>query len=187
LPRLWFTHARSSNMQESKSRSNHFFFFFFALHIRSVVLRPLNLCGKGQRIAFFVPVSQFLWIEARGNYSCIQPPSTVHLFAGNPGTHEAEAGATPLHPSAEIGHREHGRISEIPSDVSRGIRHHTGRLNGWSRPKSQMLPKLRACWNPSLAVVANSLCPKMKGFLVLLSQLFVLGCRLALQTGEDVA
>src|SRR5215472_59389 len=50
--------------------------------------------------------------------------------AGNPGTPGREAGATPLHTSAEIGHREQCPHQRDSSDVRWGIRHHTGRRNG---------------------------------------------------------
>src|SRR5262249_35055036 len=47
--------------------------------------------------------------------------------AGNPGTPGREAGATPFHPRAEIGHRERCLHYRDSSDVRWGLRHRPGR------------------------------------------------------------
>ena len=110
LPRHWFTHARSSEpRQESKSKvSNH-------CSNPSVVSARWNaFVVKDKRRIFFVPVSHVFWIEATGNYACIHTASDSHLLRETLAHLEEKLARTPLHPSAEIGHRERSaRISEI--------------------------------------------------------------------------
>src|SRR5215469_11760767 len=66
LPRLWFTHSRSSNSGGQQIEiSNH-------CSNRFVV--------KDKKRIFFVPVSNVLWIEATGNYACIHTASNSHLL-----------------------------------------------------------------------------------------------------------
>ncbi len=77
---------------------------------------------KDKKRIFFVPVSNVLWIEAEADFLCSRFQRFVDRshgelclhthrqrqspVAGNPGTPGREAGTTPLHPRAEIGHRE---------------------------------------------------------------------------------
>jgi two-component system, LytTR family, response regulator len=94
-------------------------------------LRPWErFVVKDKKRIFFVPVSHVLWIEATGNYACIHTASDPSPGAGNHGTPGGEAGATPVHPRTEIGHRERCPHQRDSSDVRWGLRHRTGRRNG---------------------------------------------------------
>jgi len=70
-------------------------------------LRPLErFVVKDKKRIFFVPVSTFCGSKPRETMPAYTPQRQSPV-AGNPGTPGREASATPLHPSAEIGHREH--------------------------------------------------------------------------------
>jgi Response regulator containing CheY-like receiver domain and AraC-type DNA-binding domain len=70
-------------------------------------LRPLErFVVKDKKRIFFVPVSHVFVDRSHGKLCLHTHRQRQSPVAGNPGTPGREAGATPLHPRAEIGHRE---------------------------------------------------------------------------------